>query len=131
MPSRKTRQAARKRSSTHPVNTVTAMKPYLLLLFILLPANAWALRCGNQLVQVGDRKIEVLDKCGEPDMVDRRFGIRGSRLRHPPQGALEIDQFEEVEIEEWIYDFGRRKFRQFLRFENGELKQIDNLGYGR
>lgn len=106
------------------------MKILLMLFTMLLASEAWALRCGNQLVQVGDHKIEVLDRCGEPDMVDRRMGIRGSRLRHPPQGALELSQYEEIEIEEWVYDLGPRKFRQFLRFENGVLKDIDQLGYG-
>lgn len=106
-------------------------KHLLLLVAILLTPNAWAFRCGNQLVLVGDHKLDVLDKCGEPDYVDRRMGFRGSRLRHPPNNALEIDQYEEVEIEEWVYDFGSRKFKQFLQFENGVLKKIDQLDYGR
>lgn len=101
-----------------------------LMLALMLTSNAWALRCGNQLVRAGDHKLEVLDKCGEPDYVDRRFGYRGMRLRHPPHNALEIDQFEEVEIEEWTYDFGHRKFMQLLHFENGFLKSIEQLNYG-
>lgn len=105
-------------------------KRLLVLMFSMMSSDAWALRCGNQLVQIGEHKIEVLDKCGEPDFVDKRIGFRGSRL-HPPGGALELDQFEEVEIEEWTYDFGPHKFRQFLQFENSVLKKIDHLNYGR
>lgn len=105
-------------------------KHLLFWLAILLAPSAWAFRCGTQLVLVGDHKLDVLNKCGEPDYVDRRMGFRGNRLRHPPNNALEIDQFEEVEIEEWIYDFGRHKFKQFLQFENGVLKKIDLLDYG-
>lgn len=102
----------------------------VLLLLILLAANdAYAMRCGHQLVHIGDYKMDVLEKCGEPDSVDKRFGARGSRLRHP-RGTLEIDQYEEVEIEEWIYNFGPRQFKQLLEFENGQLKSIRNLGYG-
>lgn len=78
--------------------------------------DAFALRCGHKLVQIGAYKSEVLEKCGEPDSVEERRAIRGSRLRHP-NGALEIDQFEEVLIEEWIYNFGPRKFQQLLEFE--------------
>lgn len=108
------------------------MKKLLIVMLIwLLAPQAWALRCGNQLVRAGDHKMDVLDACGEPDYVDRRMGVRGMRLRHPPQNALEIDQFEQVDIEEWTYDFGPRKFRQMLRFENGFLKEIDQLNYGR
>ncbi|WP_232056649.1 MULTISPECIES: DUF2845 domain-containing protein [Methylomonas] len=92
--------------------------------------NAHAFRCGHELVRIGDHKLDVLDKCGEPATVDRRSGIRGSRLRHP-YGALQLEQFEEVEIEEWIYNFGPRRFREYLRFENGILKDIEQLDYGR
>ncbi|OAI09527.1 hypothetical protein A1353_04250 [Methylomonas methanica] len=106
------------------------IKGVLLTLGMLAFAgDAFALRCGHKLVQVGDYKSEVLEKCGEPDSVEQRRAIRGSRLRHP-YGALEIDQFEEVLIEEWIYNFGPRKFQQLLEFEDGELKKIRNLSYG-
>ncbi|WP_260839186.1 DUF2845 domain-containing protein [Methylomonas sp. HW2-6] len=99
------------------------------VLALLAASDVWAMRCGHRLVQVGDYKSEVLDKCGEPDAVEQRRAIRGSRLRHP-YGALEIDQFEEVLIEEWTYNFGRRKFQKLLEFEDGELKKIRDLGYG-
>lgn len=100
-----------------------------LILLLSFAANAHAFRCGRRLVQIGDYKSDVLQKCGEPDTVEERRAIRGSRLRHP-QGALEINQFEEVLIEEWTYNFGPRKFQQFLQFENGALKKVENLGYG-
>jgi hypothetical protein len=107
------------------------MKKWILALVITLVAtSAQAFRCGRQLVQIGDYKLDVLEKCGDPDMVEERTAIRGSRLRHP-YGALEIDQFEEVVIEEWVYNFGPRKFKQLLEFEDGVLKKIRNLDYGR
>ncbi len=96
---------------------------------ILLATDAYAFRCGRELVQVGDHKIDVLEKCGDPESTDERVAVRGSRLRHP-YGALEIDQYEEIVIEEWVYNFGPRKFKQFLLFENDELKKIRNLSYG-
>lgn len=99
------------------------------MLALLVASDAYALRCGHRLVQVGDHKLDVLEVCGEPDSVEVRTGVRGRRLRHP-FGALEIDQFEEVVIEDWVYNFGRRKFKQLLEFEDGELKSIRNLGYG-
>lgn len=102
---------------------------FFAVLVLLATSDVWAMRCGHRLVQVGDYKSEVLDKCGEPDAVEQRRAIRGSRLRHP-YGALEIDQFEEVLIEEWTYNFGRRKFQKLLEFEDGELKKIRDLGYG-
>lgn len=107
------------------------MKNLLLVLsLILVSTDALAFRCGRKLVQVGDYKLDVLERCGEPEWADRRYGMRASRLRHP-YGALELDQYEEVVIDEWIYNFGPRRFKQFLQFENGVLKKIENLDYGR
>lgn len=91
--------------------------------------DASAIRCGRQLVQIGAHKTEVLQKCGEPEYADERLGLRAIRLRHP-RGTLEIDQYEQVVIEEWIYNFGRRRFKQLLRFENGILKEENDLDYG-
>lgn len=108
------------------------LKPqkWLLALAIFAVAgDALALRCGRKLIQIGDYKSEVLDKCGEPDSIEERRAIRGTRLRHP-YGALELDRFDEVLIEEWVYNFGPRKFQQLLEFEDGELKKIRNLDYG-
>lgn len=96
---------------------------------LVVSVDALAMRCGHKLVRIGDHKADVLSKCGEPDGVEERTAVRGTRFRHP-YGALEIDQFEEVVIEEWTYNFGRRKFQQLLEFENGELKNIQDLGYG-
>jgi hypothetical protein len=101
----------------------------LILWGILLAADANAFRCGRELVQVGAHKNDVLEKCGDPESMDERIAVRGSRLRHP-YGALEIDQYEEIVIEEWVYNFGPRKFKQFLLFEDGVLKKIHNLSYG-
>lgn len=107
------------------------MKNLLLMLCLILAStDALAFRCGRKLVQIGDYKFDVLAKCGEPEWTDRRYGMRASRLRHP-YGALELDQYEEVVIDEWVYNFGPRRFKQFLQFENGVLKKIENLEYGR
>jgi hypothetical protein len=97
---------------------------------LIITTDAFALRCGRQLVDIGAHKIEVLKKCGEPEYTDERLGLRGTRWRHPPHGALQIDQYEQVVIEEWIYNFGPRKFKQLLLFENGILEEVHSLNYG-
>jgi len=99
------------------------------LFFLMVATDAFAFRCGRQLVQIGAHKIEVLQKCGEPEYQDERLGIRGNRLRHP-HGRLEIDEYEQVVIEEWIYNFGPTKFKQLLVFENSILKEVRDLNYG-
>jgi len=109
------------------------MKKIVLLslgfLFLIVTMDAFAIRCGHQIVDVGAHKSEVLQKCGEPEYVDERLGIRETRLRHP-RGALEFGQYEQVVIEEWIYNFGSAKFKQLLLFENGILKEVHSLSYG-
>lgn len=105
------------------------MRTILLLCALLIANDAYALRCGHKLVQVGDHKMDVLERCGEPDLVDRHTAIIARRLRHP-FGTLELSQFEEVVIEEWVYNFGPRKFKQLLEFEDGTLVRIRELDYG-
>jgi uncharacterized protein YvpB len=36
----------------------------------------------------------------------------------------------EVPVEIWIYNLGPSKLMQRLRFEDGELIEIESLGYG-
>ena len=108
------------------------MKKSALLILLLALAgtdSAFAMRCGQNVILRGIHKIEVLQKCGEPDFADERYGISGSRLRHPGR-TLDIERFEDILIEEWIYNFGPRRFKQYLRFENGILREIRDLEYG-
>ena len=119
----------------------------IILIACFLNANiAFALRCGHSLVDLGDYKEDVYEKCGDPESIEthiERRGVRnyasGSRyfsnpIQTFPSGAVNLgqEQYAEIEItvEEWIYDFGRSRFKQFLRFENGKLKEIKNLGRG-
>jgi len=97
------------------------------LLLCLSAPPAWALRCGTQLVQIGDYKLEVLRKCGEPMLTDSRVEYRAVRLRNP---GLDLERYVPVTIDEWAYNFGPNRFMQLLRFENGRLVGIESLSYG-
>jgi len=88
-----------------------------------------AMRCGSRIVNEGAFKFEVLTKCGEPAFVDERVEYGVTRL-YPPRHNLSLDYGEPLVIEEWTYDFGPRKFKRLLRFENGILEQIRVLDYG-
>jgi hypothetical protein len=108
------------------------MKQVKLLIFLLslFFSNAvLALRCGHSLVDIGNFKNDVYAKCGAPESIDTRLKIIGSRV-HFPYRTLDIDQYEEVEVETWIYNFGPVRFQQYLRFENGVLVEIKTLGRG-
>jgi Protein of unknown function (DUF2845) len=104
----------------------------------------YALRCGHSLVQPGDRKSYVYEICGEPDYMDSHYEMRGSesyadvtqnnfgRNRRFPNNTFNFGQSHqhnvEVLVEEWTYDFGSARLRKLLRFENGKLIEVENLG---
>jgi hypothetical protein len=102
---------------------------WILILSLYSFNEASAMRCGQKLVDLGDYKGDVLERCGEPESVETRTKVVGSTF-HYPRRTLDLQQFEEIQIEEWIYNFGSSRLRQYLRFENGELKEIKSLGRG-
>lgn len=131
---------------------MNGMKPFFLALLITFSTSSYALRCGHYLVGPGDFKDDVLEKCGPPDAAQSHYETRGrgnrARLNQfnfnqstinqfnvfqNPNLAYEQDNFEEIEIlvEEWKYDFRRGRLRKMLRFENGRLKEIHDLGKDR
>ena len=84
------------------------------LVLALSASQAWAadtLRCGSQLISVGDRSSEVLQKCGEPVSRDL-LGYKRS-----------ADRREEFQVQEWTYGPNGGMY-QYLRFEGNRLKQI-------
>lgn len=118
----------------------------LLFLFLSFSPTVFALRCSHELVSLGDYKQDVIDKCGEPISIDSHIERRADSnfanlsnrfsngIRQLPNTAIHFGQqhYTEIEVivEEWVYDFGHSKFRQYLRFENGRLKEIKRLGRG-
>ncbi|MGF6672066.1 hypothetical protein ABIA53_005736 [Pseudomonas monsensis] len=88
--------------------------PALLLTFAVGHASASdTLRCGSQLVSLGDRASEVLQKCGEPISRDA-LGYKRSANRR-----------EEFQVEEWTYGPSNGMY-QYLRFEGNRLRQINS-----
>ena len=92
------------------------------IFLLLMTAEAFALRCGNKLVDIGDRKIEVLEKCGKPVFVENwqeEVIVYRGRLER------QIRRISSTDIEEWTYNFGANRFIYFLRFVNGRLNRIE------
>jgi len=90
-------------------------------------SQAWALRCGSELVSKGDRKIEVLKACGEPFLIDNweeeNVAVQGDE-------AIVVGEKTIHSIEVWTYNFGPGRFMQFLRFKNGKLANISTGPHG-
>ena len=93
--------------------------------------------CGSRMITTGDRKYDVLRKCGEPSHVEVRGEVRirrnfGARLSETQTGLRRRPLFVEelVTVEEWEYNLGSTRFVRYLRFENGRLTSITEGDYG-
>ncbi len=101
--------------------------------------TAEAFYCGNFLIQEGDNKEQVLEKCGQPGSYQSRVEYRSTVVSGPVldgvgiiiyQPHLGFVRQEQINVDEWTYNFGRQRFIQFLHFENGRLIYINDSGYG-
>jgi hypothetical protein len=110
---------------------------FLILLFLVASsASASDFTCGSDIISPGDRKFDVLRKCGNPDNVEVREEVRikrdlGDHLFLPgeePPGFLFAKEL--VTVEEWEYNLGPGRFIRYLTFENGRLIKITTGDYG-
>ncbi|HYA13895.1 MAG TPA: DUF2845 domain-containing protein [Syntrophales bacterium] len=84
----------------------------LLVTSIILYGVAYAsdsFRCGNDIVSLGDSKVEVLTKCGEPI-------------------SKEVTRTGRIKVEKWYYDKGAGDFIYVLIFHGGALKYVEQSG---
>jgi len=67
------------------------------------------------IISVGDLKSKVLRKWGNPTYEDQR---KEQRTFYGSRGKVIQKTFT---IDEWVYDFGSKRFIRILTFENGRL----------
>jgi hypothetical protein len=91
------------RSSAGYIKKLATVGVLGLGMLIASAGDLFAMRCGNTLVLTGDRQVDVLGKCGEPDFIT---------------------------VEGWAYNFGPHQFIHYLRFDSGRLTEIDLGDYG-
>ena len=91
------------------------------LLLLTLASPTLALRCGTELVQKGDLKLQIKDMCGDPEAIE----ITGYTLRtfNGPGGII---RERESMIEEWIYKF-QNGYYDVLTFEAGRLVRMEKI----
>ena len=115
----------------------------IILVMVTFTAEAFdSIRCGNSLVSVGDRKAEVLLKCGEPLLretiaVSENAQNTELALKNPllyKHGMLRdnsgtiIDAESSITepIDQWTYHRGNGHFIQYLIFKGGRLEAIED-----
>lgn len=90
-----------------------------------LPAQAQSMRCKNDLVNVGDNKAAVIQKCGDPmarDAFCKPVETSVNPATEPGKTVVNVNPCESVD--EWTYNPGRGQFMTTLRFESGRLTSI-------
>ncbi|MEM9304896.1 MAG: DUF2845 domain-containing protein [Pseudomonadota bacterium] len=107
---------------------------------LLLPWCAWAdlddgvqldtVRCGRQVIQVGDRSWEILEACGEPDYREV-IELRQDRLElEQPDGAgtVEVGVGTVRKVEEWVYLPSSGRLTRIMTLVSGTLTDIRLTG---
>ena len=91
-----------------------------------LDVRAESLECNRQLVQIGDSKISVLQKCGEPIFKDSFCKPREPNTIDQINGdrKIIIDIAQCQQVDEWSYNPGSGRFITTLHFERGEVRSI-------
>jgi len=118
------------------------MSAATLVVCMLLPLSASAMRCGSALISKGDIQAKVLQYCGDPIQTTKRYGLRrgvyvrsgislGSAAGSIQQGKYYYPYGQsEVLIEDWVFNLGPNKLMRQLTFENGIVVRVETLGYG-
>ena len=88
----------------------------LLVIILIAATSAFAFRCGNRLVQVGDKTFEIIQKCGEP--------ISKESVGYTLVGA-DRKRKREFEIKEWVYGPHGNQYR-YLTFHGTTLVNIES-----
>jgi hypothetical protein len=96
----------------------------LAALIVLIPHASIAMRCGNDLVDVGDTKIDLLKKCGEPALKEE-IGEDAS-FENDSLGRRKEKRY----VEQWTYNFGSTRFIYLLTLKNGKVVDIRTLDKG-
>ena len=104
---------------------------------LIIAEPAFALRCGNRLVNDGDHKSKILRYCGEPTAIQTRTIVRAGfparqirrhRVDFPERDLMFSDRaYVEVIVEEWTYNLGPRRLMRTIKFENEEILLGDSF----
>ncbi len=99
-----------------------------------LPAYAESLRCNGQSTEVGDSRLSVLYKCGEPVLKDSYcaaiYTLSAVPAMQPAPVWVQVPGsiVPCLQVDEWLYDRGPGNLMATVRFRSGVVQAIQ---YGR
>lgn len=104
---------------------------FLILLVLLVSSgNAFAaFKCGSELITIGDDKMEVLLKCGEPSFSELTRLESGRRYGEDLKFGSDSRRATYF-VEKWFYNCGPHEFIKILTFRNGRVRDIETGFYG-
>ncbi len=96
---------------------------YIIFALILAPAaKAESLRCNGDIVEVGNAKVDVYRKCGEPVLKDSFCESRPIKIKQADGSYSLIDHCRNVDV--WTYNPGKGQFWTNLYFSEGQLREM-------
>jgi hypothetical protein len=87
-------------------------------------ALAETIDCMGGIVSVGDSRVDLVTKCGEPDWKDSHDEVISERLDSNTKRKLIIT------VDEWTYNFGPSQLIRIVTMRNGRIADIRTKGYG-
>lgn len=104
--------------------------PWLLFVLCLgVISDAWALRCGNQLISEQDPALKLKRYCGNPVDIEKHQEKRAVQVYDNRIGGYVTD-YETTPYEIWTYNFGPQRFMMRITVRDGLVTDIESAGYG-
>lgn len=104
----------------------TSMFLGFLVLMAISCGNVYAesIDCMGGIVSVGDSRVELVTKCGEPDWKDSHDEVISERIDSDTKRKLV------VVVDEWTYNFGTSQLLRIVTMKNGRITDIQTGNYG-
>lgn len=98
----------------------------IVLAALLLPSRSSAdsISCDGGIVSSGDRAVDLLLKCGQPEWKDTRTEEIIERT------GADARRTTTVTVEDWTYNFGPARFLRIVTVRNGVVAEVRTGQYG-
>ncbi len=85
------------------------------------------LDCAGGIISIGDSRVDLLAKCGEPYRTESHDEEISERLDRG------VRQKTFITVEDWTYNYGPGQFMRIVTLRNGKVANIrtGNYGYGK
>lgn len=105
-------------------------KVFLFILLGVWTNSVFALRCGNQIISVGDAEAKVLLACGQPSQKSESNGSNRNHQNSKKSQPYNYKNYKTTQTMRWFYNFGPTDFIYVVVFKNGKVNKIETKGYG-